>query len=236
MQLTEGNRSVSSPLPNQNPLFTTNLAFSTYYMPSLAEYLAPLPTPSSAAATEQNVYEWGNQWLMSTFTTTVAGMYWSRLTALLGPDSYVNGTIPAYNDKVNYTIPDTLPSNRQTMNPSWALYVVLGVQPVLISLIFIASFVLSYFSHLRYHRHPCRSANGDFKALRWGVVLGYAQEARGRTDRQDYDETRERTTDRVRFLRRWHPPEPSATASWRHHFMPSRFDTRKNTGYHKVDV
>ena len=32
------------------------------------------------------------------------------------------------------------------MHRSWALYVVLGVQPVLISVILIASFVLSYFS------------------------------------------------------------------------------------------
>ena len=31
------------------------------------------------------------------------------------------------------------------MHPSWALYVVLGVQPVLISVLFIASFVLGYF-------------------------------------------------------------------------------------------
>lgn len=241
MQLTEGNCSVSSPLPNQKSLFTTNLAFSTYYMPSLAEYLAPLSTPSSAAATEQNVYEWGNQWLMSTFTTTVAGMYWSRLTALLGPDSYVNGTIPAYNDEVNYTIPDTLLSNRQTMNPSWALYVVLGVQPVLISFIFIASFVLSYFSAVD---------GGNFGII--AILAGARTETLKLFDGASFSGTLKKPVGiQIDTITTRHenepqieyafydddiPPKPSATATWRHHFMPSRFDTRKNTGYHKVDV
>lgn len=115
-------------------------------MPSLAEYLALLSRPIDAPKAEQDVYEWGNQWLMSTFTTTVAGMYWSRMTALFGPDSFTNGTIPTWNDEVNYTVPDTLLSNRQTMDPSWALYVVLAVQPVLISFIFAPDFILGYFS------------------------------------------------------------------------------------------
>ena len=87
-------------------------------MPILAEYLAPLSIPSDAVVTEQNIYEWGNQWLMSTFTTTVTGMYWSRLTALFGPDNFNNVTISAQNNEVSYTVPDTLLSNRQTMNSS----------------------------------------------------------------------------------------------------------------------
>ena len=86
-------------------------------MPSLAEYLAPLSMPRNATATEQDVYERGNQWLMSTFATTVAAMYWSRVTALFGPDNY-NGTLPVWNDEVNYTIPDTLLSNRPIMDLS----------------------------------------------------------------------------------------------------------------------
>ena len=126
MQLIdEGSCTVSSPLPSQDLLVTRNLAFGTYYMPSLAEYLAPLSTPIDSNPTEQNVYEWKNQWLMSTFTNTIAAMYWSRLTALFGPDN--SATSPEYNDEVNYTIPDTLLSNRQTMDPSWALYVDLSV-------------------------------------------------------------------------------------------------------------
>ena len=83
-------------------------------MPSLAEFLAPLSMPSDVLpATEQNVYEWGNQWLMSTFTTTVAAMCWSRLTALFGPDSFNNnGTLPSWINEVNYMVSDTLLSNR----------------------------------------------------------------------------------------------------------------------------
>ena len=116
---------------------------------------------------------------MSTFTATVAAMYWSRVTALFGPDSFDDsGTFPLWNDEVKYTISDTLLSNRPTMYPSWALYVVLGVQPVLISVIFIASFVLGYFSavdgNIRHHRHPCRRSDGDVEAFRGSVVFGDA--------------------------------------------------------------
>ena len=96
LQLIEGDCSASSSLPSQDRLANQSFVFETYYMPSLVEYLAPLSTPSDALpATEQNVYEWGNHWLMSTFTTTVAAMYWSRVTALFGPDSFNdNGTLP----------------------------------------------------------------------------------------------------------------------------------------------
>ena len=51
---------------------------------------------------------------------------------------------PSY--MTNATLPFIMLSSRQTMDPSWALYVVLGVQPVLLTLIFAASFALSYFS------------------------------------------------------------------------------------------
>ena len=148
IQLIEGDCSVSSPVPSQDLLVNSTFLFDYYYMPSLAEFLAPLSMPSDALpATEQNVYESGNQWLMSTFTTAVAAMYWSRVTALSGPDSFNNdGTFPRWINEVSYTVFDTLLSTMQTMHPSWALYAVLGVQPVLISVIFIASFVLSSFS------------------------------------------------------------------------------------------
>ena len=241
MQLMEGNCSVSSPLPNQDLLVHSVFAFSVYYMPSLAEYLAPLSTASNSMKTEQDVYEWGNQWLMSTFTTAVAGMYWSRLTALFGPDSYINGTIPAWNDEVNYTIPDTLLSNRQTMNPSWALYVVLAVQPVVISLIFIASFVLSYFSAVD---------GGNFGMI--AILAGVRTETLKLFEGASFSGTLKKpvgiqidtiTTRHEKdpqteyaFYDDVHPAKPSATATLRHHFMPSRFDTRKNSGYHKIDI
>ena len=54
----EGGCSISSSLPSQDRLNYSNFLFEYYYMPSLAEYLAPLSTPSTALpATEQNVYE-----------------------------------------------------------------------------------------------------------------------------------------------------------------------------------
>ena len=155
IHLVEGDCSVSSPVPKQDFLVTPSLVFdytfnlSTYYRPSLVEYLAPL-SPAIWDTTVQGVYHSENPWLMPTFTTTVAAMYWLRITVLFGPDSYsnqrYNTTPPAWNDEVNYTTPDTLLSNRRTMSPSWALYAVLIFQPILISLIFVTSFVLSQFS------------------------------------------------------------------------------------------
>ena len=71
IQLTDGDCSIASSVPNQTLLVTSAFDFQSYYMPSLAEYLAPLSTPSDAVVNEQNVYVWGNPWLMWTFTTTV---------------------------------------------------------------------------------------------------------------------------------------------------------------------
>lgn len=238
LQLTEANCSVSSPIPDQGLLVQSDFFFSTYYMPILAEYLAPLSTSSTAAATEQNVYEWGNQWLMSTFTTTVAGMYWSRATALFGPD---NGTMSTWNNEVNYTLPDTLLSNRPTMDSSWALYVVLAVQPVLITLISIASFVLSYFSAVD---------GGTFGII--AILAGVRTETLKLFDGASFSGTLKKPVgiqiDTVTTGRRnkpqieytFHddgmPSKPSATAALRHRFQPLHFGTRKNTGYHKVDM
>ena len=155
IHLVKANCSVSSPLPKQDLLVTPSLVFkeysfqfSTYYTPSLVEYLAPLSPP--AWNTTPQVYRWEDTSVMPTFTTSVAAMYWSRTTVLFGPDSYDNQdyhtTLPAWNDEVNYTAPDTLLSNRRTMRPSWALYTVLAIQPLLITFIFVATFILSHFS------------------------------------------------------------------------------------------
>lgn len=177
---------------------------------------------------------------MSTFTTTVAAMYWSRVTVRFGPDNY-NGILPAYNDEINYTIPDTLMSNRQAMDPSWALYVVLGVQPVLISLIFIASFVLSYFPAVD---------GGSFGiiALHAGVrteilklfdgasYSGTLKKPIGvRIDRVSSTEEKEPRIE-YSFYDQGSSPKPSTTANLQHRFVPPRFNTRKNTRYHKVDM
>lgn len=240
IQLVEGDCSVSSPLPSQDVLVHNYFAFHVYYLPSLAEYLAPLSTPSDAPENEQDVYEWRNPWLMPTFTTTVAAMYWSRATARFGPDNY-NGVLPAYNDEINYTIPDTLLLNRQTINPFWALYVVLGVQPVLVSLIFIASFVLSYFSAVD---------GGNFGII--ALLAGVRTETLKLFDGASYSGTLKSPIgvriDRVSRREEKEPqveysfydegslPKPSTTANLRNRFVPSRFDTRKNTGYHRIDM
>ncbi|KAM0795158.1 hypothetical protein BDR22DRAFT_826265 [Usnea florida] len=240
MQLVdEGSCTVSSPLPSQDLLVTRNLAFGTYYMPSLAEYLAPLSTPIDSDPTEQNVYEWSNQWLMSTFTTTIAAMYWSRLTALFGPDN--SATSPEYNAKVNCTIPDTLLSNRQTMDPSWGLYVVLGVQPVLLTLVFIAGFALSHFSAVD---------GGNFGII--AILAGVRTETLKLFNGASFSGTltkpigmkietmtsrREKEPqNQYSFIDDGVRRESFGAASLKRRFTSSRFDMRGNTGYQQIDT
>ena len=240
LQLVDGGSStVSSPLPSQDLLVTPDLSFGVYYMPSLAEYLAPLSTPIDFDPTEQNVYEWSNQWLMSTFTTTIAAMYWSRLTALFGPDN--SATSPEYNDEVNYTLPDTLLSSRQTMDPSWDLYIVLGVQPVLLTVISIASFALSYSSAVD---------GGNFGII--AILAGVRTETLKFFNGASFSSTLTRPIgmkiDTMTSRREKEPQTQYAffddgirrksfgAASLKRRFTSSRFDMRGNTGYQQIDT
>ena len=184
-------------------------------MPSLAEYLAPLSTPIDSNPTEQNVYEWSNQWLMSTF--------------------------PEYNDEVNYTIPDTLLSSRQTMDPSWALYGVLGVQPIILTLIFVASFALSYFSAVD---------GGNFGII--AILAGVRTETLKLFNGASFSGTLTRPVgmkiDTMTSRREKEPQtqyaffddgvrgESFGAASLKRRFTSSRFDMRGNTGYQQIDT
>ena len=171
---------------------------------------------------------------MSTFTTTVAAMYWSRVTALFGPDSFSdNGTLTPWNDEVNYTVSDTLLSNRQTMHPSWALYVVLGVQPVLISVIFIASFVLSYFSAVDGNNFGIIAIlagvrTETLKLFEGASFSGTLKKPVG--IRIDTLTTRKEKKPRLEysFYNDSGLPKLSKTATLRDRLVPSRFDTRRN--------
>ena len=163
-------------------------------------------------------------------------MYWSRVTALFGPDSFNdNDTFPSWNNKVNYTVSDTLLSNRQTMHPYWTLYAVLGVQPVLISVIFTASFVLGYFSAIN---------GSNFGII--AVLAGVRTETLKLFEGTSFSGTLEKplglridtltTTGREKepwieysFYDDGGPPKPSRTAPLRDRFVPSRFDVRGNT-------
>ena len=177
--------------------------------------------------------------LMPTFTTTVPAMYWLRLTALFGPDN--SATSPESNDQVNYTIPNTLLSSRQTMDPSWGLYVVLGVQPVLLALILIASFALSYFSAVD---------GGSFGVI--AILAGVRTETLKLFNGASFSGTLTRPTgmkiDTTTSRREKEPQTQYAffddgirrewfgAASLKRRFTSSRFDVRGNTGYRQIDT
>ncbi len=125
------------PLPDSSQLIITEdtIAFSTYYVPILSEYLGPFVQRNQS------------QWLVPTFTTATAAMYWSRLMAIkgfyknqtkaLGGPPYFNGS------EVYYHIDDHIVSSRTTMNASWPLYFVLAIQPALT----LAAYIAERFFH-----------------------------------------------------------------------------------------
>lgn len=133
--------------PDQDVFTKDQLGFRDYYTSTLVEYLAPL---STGITEPKEVYNQGNSWRMSIFTTVVAGMYWSRFTALFGYDNpSVFSTAPQSDrDEIYYHLPDTLISSRPTLVPDWKLYFVLAIFPVLATLMFSTTIVLSFFSHI----------------------------------------------------------------------------------------
>ena len=122
-----------SPDVNQTIFTENDLAFDSFYMPSLIEYLGEFGTTQNKS-----------QWLIPTFTTVVAGMYWSRATAVDGvsitgaSSTQFNGLKTVPSSEVYYKVNDTLVSTKQTMNTSWVLYFVFSLQPVLTAIFFLA--------------------------------------------------------------------------------------------------
>ena len=129
IQLTNGSCD-GSPLPDQSQLMFTNttLALPTWYMPMLCEYLQAFADTRSAS-----------QWKMPSFTTVIAGMYWSRVSKLIGPQNEDHGQSP---QEVYYYVRDRLVSERPVMNTSFWLFFVLAVFPVLTTLAFLGCLVL----------------------------------------------------------------------------------------------
>lgn len=129
------------PLPDtsQDLFYHNSFSFGPYYIPMLMEYLGPFSDLRNAS-----------HWLLPTFTTAVAGMYWSRATAMNGyhpdqkklPEYYSDpGTFNTTRelDQVYYAVDDQLVSIRRTMNTSWLLYFTFALQPILTTILLIAS-------------------------------------------------------------------------------------------------
>lgn len=145
------------PLPDSDQLIITNnsLAFSTYYIPILSEFLGPF----SYAARNQS------SWQIPTFTTVVAGMYWSRILAhngyyAWGPDKSLDlggGPYAFSRSEVYYHINDHIVSTKTTMNTSWLLYLVLCIQPFLT--------IAAYLAARLFYKTPISSGFGMIAIL-----------------------------------------------------------------------
>ena len=134
VELTSGHcNPFSLPASDQKVITNNTLGFTEYYMPTLSDFLG-------AFAIERNT----SAWLLPTFTTTVAAMYWSRITSLNGYYSIPGGRGANLTDpQLYYQAADTIVSTRVTMDPSWILYLILAIQPVLVLLLFLTGLAFS---------------------------------------------------------------------------------------------
>ncbi|KAH7303173.1 hypothetical protein B0I35DRAFT_465812 [Stachybotrys elegans] len=122
-------------LPEKHQGIFTQLypAFSTWYIPMLAEFLGIFDRLGT-----------DSDWALPTFTTVVAAMYWSRMTWLNGwiePGSAFALANQDY-DETHYSVTDTTISIKPTLRASWPLYFVLAVYPLLTSLLMLAISVM----------------------------------------------------------------------------------------------
>ena len=146
IRLTHGDCNISS-VPDQAIFVDIQPAFKMYYASNLIEFLAPLGTrPEDKSA----VYNPDIPALIPIFTTVVAGMYWSRFTALMGfdnPDMF-NTTTQKIRNEIHYHLQDSLISIKQTLRPDLGLYLVLAIFPICATFVLCANMVLSFFSHV----------------------------------------------------------------------------------------
>lgn len=237
--------SCDAAVPDQGFFITNDFGFNDYYMPNLAEFLAPMgPAPG-----DPGVYAPKNPWLMSTFATVVAGMYWSRGTAYRSFDNFQDYHNDAEKSELLYSVLDPVPSLssiRQTMKPSALLYFVLAVQPVLITLIVLASFIMSFISRLD-------GANFNIIAVLAGVrtetlrlfegasfsgTLRKAVEMRiVSPNTEDESKTKEKSKPQIEFI--FHDDETDPQEPWhgllRRRFTPGRFEMKQGAQYYPLD-
>lgn len=136
VELTSGHCDHFS-LPDSDQEIVTGypLDFTEAYMPTLADFLGIFAKDRSTSS-----------WLLPRFTTTIAGMYWSRITSLQGYDSadQTDQSLTSSDPTLYYHLNDSIISNRITMDPSWILYLVLAIQPLLTILFFITALTFSH--------------------------------------------------------------------------------------------
>ena len=109
-----------APEDYQEILQNNELAPSSWYMAFLAEYLGPFTTPGHE----------NSPWKLNTLTTTVAGIFWSRIAALNGPRDDADAS--DFNDTTIYYPRNTkIVSTRGALRADTLLYLVLIVQPIM---------------------------------------------------------------------------------------------------------
>ncbi|MCJ1280682.1 hypothetical protein MMC21_008512 [Puttea exsequens] len=154
MQLINGNCcngdcSLHSLGPSAQSLFSNNnFEFDNFYLGFLNEYLSRFsranqtdqwlpPTPSS---------EW-SPWLVPSFATVLASMYWSRTIARWGYSTWRNLDISDQEDltfdksEIYYPVVDHLQYQTPILSHTWLLFLILAIQPVLTLLVFLLGFI-----------------------------------------------------------------------------------------------
>ena len=157
LQLTKGscNQSLDqSPNVVDQTIFKAGYHLTDFYLPVLTEYLMRWGAPwnSSLDIWLPPKSQW-DPWLIPSFTTVVASMYWSRMTAKFGYYNWPSKdpSVPDFRDQhvlinhsaIYYTPPDEtfilhVPVISQR---SWLLYSILAFQPAICVIIFFIGFI-----------------------------------------------------------------------------------------------
>ncbi|ERF70238.1 hypothetical protein EPUS_00426 [Endocarpon pusillum Z07020] len=110
-------------------MFTNaTLAIPTWYMPSLIEYLGGF-----------GMHRNESRWLVPSFSTVIAGVFWSRVTRMQGRYGRVGNPQAVLQSDVYYHCNDEGIKVKQTMSTSPWLFVTLIVLPFLTLLLLLAS-------------------------------------------------------------------------------------------------
>lgn len=108
------------PIESQAVFANATLALSEWYLPLLAETLAPYGNERNQSA-----------WLAPAYAVNIASMYWSRVAVLVNKKfGFLEGADTHDNQpELVYRQQDSIVSTRTTMRRSWVVYLILIIQP-----------------------------------------------------------------------------------------------------------
>ena len=151
LELTSGECALQSPDADQS-VYNNGFQFQIFYMASLTEFLSRWAAPYNTTSRLPPMSD-RDPWLIPSFATVVASMYWSRTTASFGYYSWHNktalntlGNDVKFNKSELYYPASVTGKTLEYQAPiisqhSWLLYFILAFQPGLCLLFYLLGFI-----------------------------------------------------------------------------------------------